>query len=131
MIMACPFAVLIWGIGFMVVAGDGFLAWAAKTMLLATQSGAMIYVLPRGLALIVAMTHQESVGRSKQLTATGEGDGCRPSAATRERGEIPQPGLVFAACLLAVGRYDPENISEVFFSAADLTSMPLSGANIA
>ncbi len=59
MILACLFAILVWGVGFMVVAGDWFLAWQAKNEPLATQLGAMIYFLPCALALIVAMIHQE------------------------------------------------------------------------
>ena len=59
MIFACLCAVLVWGVGFMVVAGDWFLAWQAKSDPLATQLGAMIYFLPCALALIVAMIHQE------------------------------------------------------------------------
>jgi hypothetical protein len=38
---------------------------------------------------------------------------------------------VFVAFTAAAGASHPENIIEVFFSAADLTSTPLSGANIA
>ena len=59
MILACLSATLIWGIGFMVVAGDWFLAWEASTAPLSTQLGAMIYFLPCALALIVAMIHHE------------------------------------------------------------------------
>jgi predicted small integral membrane protein len=59
MIFACLCAVLVWGVGFMVVAGDWFLAWQAKSDPLATQLGAMIYFLPCALALIVVMIHQE------------------------------------------------------------------------
>lgn len=59
MILACLCAILVWGVGFMVVAGDWFLAWQANKDPLATQLGAMIYFLPCALALIVAMIHQE------------------------------------------------------------------------
>jgi predicted small integral membrane protein len=59
MILACLAAILVWGVGFMVVAGDWFLTWQAKTEPVATQLGAMIYFLPCALALIVAMIHQE------------------------------------------------------------------------
>jgi predicted small integral membrane protein len=59
MILACLAAILVWGIGFMVVAGDWFLAWEASKDPLATQQGAMIYFLPCALALLVAMTHRE------------------------------------------------------------------------
>jgi predicted small integral membrane protein len=59
MILACLAAILIWGIGFMVVAGDWFLAWQAKTDPSATQLGAMVYFLPCALGLIVAMVHRE------------------------------------------------------------------------
>ena len=47
------FAVLL---GFMVVAGDWFLAWEASKDPLSTQLGAMIYFLPCALALILAVT---------------------------------------------------------------------------
>ena len=59
MILSCLFAILIWGVGFMVVAGDWFLAWQAKQDPLSTQLGAMIYFLPCALALIVAIIHHE------------------------------------------------------------------------
>jgi predicted small integral membrane protein len=59
MVLACLFAVLIWGVGFMVVAGDWFLAWEANKDPLSTQLGAMIYFLPCALALIVALIHRE------------------------------------------------------------------------
>lgn len=59
MILACLFAVLVWGVGFMVVAGDWFLAWEAAKDPLGVQLGAMIYFLPCALALIVAMHHHE------------------------------------------------------------------------
>ena len=59
MILACLFAVLIWGVGFMVVAGDWFLAWEAPKDPLSTQLGAMIYFLPCAPALIVAMLNKE------------------------------------------------------------------------
>ena len=59
MILACLSAILVWGVGFMVVAGDWFLAWQANKDPLATQLGAMIYFLPCALALIVAMIHRE------------------------------------------------------------------------
>jgi predicted small integral membrane protein len=61
MILSCLFGILVWGIGFMVVAGDWFLAWQAKQDPLSTQLGAMIYFLPCALALIVAMIHWEEV----------------------------------------------------------------------
>lgn len=59
MMLGCLFAVLVWGIGFMVVAGDWFLSWEAKTMPLSNQLGGMIYFLPNALGLIVAMVHRE------------------------------------------------------------------------
>jgi predicted small integral membrane protein len=58
MILGCLCAILVWGVGFLVVAGDWFLAWQAKDPL-AVQGGAMIYFLPCALALIVAITHRE------------------------------------------------------------------------
>lgn len=52
-------AILVWGIGFMVVAGDWFMAWEAKTAPLSTQLGAMMYTLPCMLALGILMLHRE------------------------------------------------------------------------
>jgi hypothetical protein len=43
----------------MVIAGDWFLAWEAKTDPLSTQLSAMIYFLPCALGLIVATLHHE------------------------------------------------------------------------
>ena len=59
MILACLAAVLVWGVGFMVVAGDWFLTWQASKDPLSTQLGAMIYFLPCALALIVAILHKD------------------------------------------------------------------------
>ena len=59
MILGCLTAVSVWGIGFMVVAGDWFLAWERSKEPLGTQAGSMIYFLPCALGLIVAMVHQE------------------------------------------------------------------------
>jgi predicted small integral membrane protein len=59
MILACLCAVLVWGVGFMVVAGDWFLTWEANKDPLGVQLGAMIYFLPCALALVLAMTHRE------------------------------------------------------------------------
>lgn len=59
MMLGSLFAVLIWGVGFMVVAGDWFLSWEAKTMPLSNQLGGMIYFLPDALGLILAMAHRE------------------------------------------------------------------------
>lgn len=58
-ILGCLTAVSVWGIGFMVVAGDWFLAWERSKEPLGTQAGSMIYFLPCALGLIVAMVHQE------------------------------------------------------------------------
>ena len=59
MMLGCLFAILVWGVGFMVVAGDWFLSWEAKTMPLSNQLGGMIYFLPNALGLIVAMVHRQ------------------------------------------------------------------------
>jgi predicted small integral membrane protein len=61
MMLGCLFAVLVWGIGFMVIAGDYFLSWEAKTMPLSNQLGGMIYFLPNALGLILATLHREEV----------------------------------------------------------------------
>ncbi len=60
MMLGCLFAVLIWGVGFMVIAGDYFLSWEAKTMPLSNQLGGMIYFLPNALGLLFAALHRES-----------------------------------------------------------------------
>jgi predicted small integral membrane protein len=57
MILGCLAAVLVWGVGFMVIAGDWFLAWERSQG--GTQLGAMVYFLPCALALIVALIHRE------------------------------------------------------------------------
>ena len=59
MILACLCGILVWGVGFMVIAGDWFLAWQAKQDPSATQLGAMVYFLPCALALIVAVIHRD------------------------------------------------------------------------
>jgi predicted small integral membrane protein len=59
MILSCVSAILVWGVGFMIVAGDWFLAWEASKDPLSTQLGAMIYFLPCALAMILAVLHQE------------------------------------------------------------------------
>jgi predicted small integral membrane protein len=57
MILGCLAAILVWGVGFMVIAGDWFLAWERSKD--GTQLGAMVYFLPCALALIVALIHRE------------------------------------------------------------------------
>lgn len=59
MMLGCLFAVLVWGVGFMVIAGDYFLSWEAKTMPLSNQLGGMIYFLPNALGLILVALHRE------------------------------------------------------------------------
>lgn len=60
MILGSAMGVLVWGVGFMVIAGDWFLAWEASTNPLNTQLGAMVYFLPCCLALLAAMFHRET-----------------------------------------------------------------------
>ncbi|MEJ5079955.1 MULTISPECIES: DUF2165 family protein [unclassified Ochrobactrum] len=52
-------AIAVWGIGFMVVAGDWFMAWQAKENPLNTQLGALIYALPSMMAVVIMMLHKE------------------------------------------------------------------------
>jgi hypothetical protein len=52
------------------------------------------------------------------------------SGRSRSLAELRRPA-VFVGFAMATGTSHPENIIEVFLSAADLTSTPLSGANIA
>ncbi|KFD24841.1 conserved hypothetical transmembrane protein [Yokenella regensburgei ATCC 49455] len=48
-----------WGVGFMVVAGDWFMSWQTKENPLSTQLGALLYMVPNTLALIVFLSHKE------------------------------------------------------------------------
>jgi len=52
-------AIAVWGLGFMVVAGDWFMAWQAKENPLNTQLGALLYTLPSMMAVVVMMLHKE------------------------------------------------------------------------
>ncbi|WP_454889289.1 DUF2165 family protein [Serratia quinivorans] len=52
-------AIVVWGLGFMVVAGDWFMAWQAKENPLAVQLGAMLYMVPNTLALIFLMLQRD------------------------------------------------------------------------
>lgn len=59
-ILGATFAILVWGIGFMVVAGDWFMAWQAKNNPLATQLGAMIYMVPNALTIIILLQQKDA-----------------------------------------------------------------------
>lgn len=52
-------AIAVWGLGFMVVAGDWFMAWQTKENPLDTQLGALLYALPAMMALVVLILHRE------------------------------------------------------------------------
>ncbi|SVK53265.1 Predicted small integral membrane protein (DUF2165) [Acinetobacter baumannii] len=52
-------AITVWGVGFMVVAGDWFMAWQAKENPLAVQLGALIYLAPNAFALLFLMLQRE------------------------------------------------------------------------
>ncbi|ASM11110.1 hypothetical protein BMF90_06155 [Serratia sp. OLHL2] len=52
-------AITVWGVGFMVVAGDWFMAWQAKKDPLAVQLGALIYLAPNAFALLFLMLQRE------------------------------------------------------------------------
>ncbi|AQT63436.1 hypothetical protein B0W01_05235 [Serratia marcescens] len=52
-------AIAVWGVGFMVVAGDWFMAWQAKKDPLAVQLGALIYLAPNAFALLFLMLQRE------------------------------------------------------------------------
>lgn len=52
-------AVAVWGIGFMVIAGDWFMAWEAKENPLNTQLGALLYALPAMMCLVIMLSHKE------------------------------------------------------------------------
>jgi predicted small integral membrane protein len=53
-------AIAVWGLGFMVVAGDWFMAWQARDNPLAVQLGALLYMLPNALALMLLMVQRDS-----------------------------------------------------------------------
>ncbi len=59
LVLSCTLAILVWGVGFAVIAGDYFLAWQAKTTL-ATQIGGLIYAIPCFLTLILTVVHKEA-----------------------------------------------------------------------
>lgn len=52
-------AIAVWGVGFMVLAGDWFMAWQAKKDPLAVQLGALIYLAPNAFALLFLMLQRE------------------------------------------------------------------------
>ncbi len=58
LMLSCTLAILLWGFGFLVVGGDWFLSWQAKTGLLIQQS-AMLYVIPCFFILLFTMLHKE------------------------------------------------------------------------
>ncbi len=58
LVASATLAVLVWGIGFAVIAGDFFLAWQSKQTL-ATQIGGLIYAIPCFLTIIFAVIHKE------------------------------------------------------------------------
>ncbi|WP_392559653.1 DUF2165 family protein [Orbus mooreae] len=59
-LLGASFAVLVWGVGFMVVAGDWFMAWQAKENPLNTQLGAMLYALPCMLTIVILLLQKET-----------------------------------------------------------------------
>ena len=58
LIWSCVIALLVWGVGFAVVAGDYFLAWQSKSGL-DTQIGGLIYAVPCFLTRILTVIHRE------------------------------------------------------------------------
>lgn len=58
-VLGATLAILVWGIGFMVIAGDWYLAWQAKVNPLNTQIGGMIYALPNMITVVIYMLHRE------------------------------------------------------------------------
>ena len=57
-VIASSLAVLIWGIGFCIIAGDYFLTWQSASSY-AVQIGGLIYCIPCFLTLIVALVHNK------------------------------------------------------------------------
>lgn len=53
-IYGCLVAILVWGVGFMVVGGDWFLSWQGKDGIMG-QLGGLVYALPAMVALLVLM----------------------------------------------------------------------------
>ena len=53
-------AIAVWGLGFMVVAGDWFMAWQARDNPLAVQLGALLYMLPNALTLMLLMVQRDA-----------------------------------------------------------------------
>lgn len=53
-ILGCLAAILVWGVGFMVIAGDWFLSWQGKGGI-DGQLGGLIYALPAMVALLVLL----------------------------------------------------------------------------
>jgi predicted small integral membrane protein len=53
-------AIAVWGLGFMVVAGDWFMAWQAKENPLAVQLGALLYMVPNALTLMFLMLQRDA-----------------------------------------------------------------------
>lgn len=58
-ILGSIIAILIWGIGFMIFAGDWFMSWQSSDNPLSVQLGAMIYMLPCTLSLLLLIFHKE------------------------------------------------------------------------
>lgn len=61
-IYGCLLAIMVWGIGFMVIAGDWFLSWQSASSI-DGQLGGMIYALPSMLALVVLLLPEPPDGR--------------------------------------------------------------------
>ncbi len=57
---ACLTAIAVWGIGFIVMGGDWFLAWQNKDNPLGIQLSAFIYCVPNFLTLIACFIHKEN-----------------------------------------------------------------------
>ncbi len=50
-VLGCLAAILVWGVGFMVIGGDWFLSWQGKDGIMG-QLGGLVYALPSMIALI-------------------------------------------------------------------------------
>jgi predicted small integral membrane protein len=57
-ILGCLAAVLVWGLGFMVIGGDWFLSWQGAGGI-DGQLGGMIYTLPAMVALVVLLRRED------------------------------------------------------------------------
>lgn len=69
-VLSCALGIIVWGVGFAVVAGDYFLNWQSKGGI-TLQINGMLYALPCFLGLILAVAHRND---DAQLVASAAQD---------------------------------------------------------